>query len=74
MNIKKIKLFILKKMILESSETLNLRGVRGYGVGHPYPKQKSKPLLGSSDYEEKESKGNKSGKRKPVKISRAFRK
>lgn len=65
----------LKKMLKEVSDNLNVRGGRGYGVGHPYPKQIHKPTLGKSEYSDEEDSEEELGtKSKPVKVSRAFKK
>ena len=67
---------IIKRLIKEDNENvLNVRGGRGYGVGHPYPVKSGPPVnqdLGSpgpyeADEEDKD-------KNEPVKISKAFKK
>ena len=76
---KNLKLKVLLKMLKEVSDNLNVRGGRGYGVGHPYPKPIQKPSLGTNDYDEyqaeqEQEKREKLGNsNKPVKISKAFR-
>ena len=67
---------IIKKVIREQDENvLNVRGGRGYGVGHPYPiksgPQVSQDLGSPGPYEDDEQEENKD---KPVKISKAFKK
>lgn len=66
---------IIKKIIQEQDDRLlNIRGGRGYGVGHPYPNKLadhvSKNLGTPSPYEYEEETENKES----VKISRAFKK
>ena len=68
---------IIRKIIKEQDEKiLNVRGGRGYGVGHPYP-IKSVPSVnqelgspGPYEYDEEED----YNKDEPVKISKAFKK
>lgn len=65
---------VLKKLIeklQENDNILNVRGGRGYGVGHPYQAKKAKPTLGDQHYEED---SEEEVDEKPVKISRAFKK
>lgn len=57
-NKEKIMNIILKMLLKENEDSiLNVRGGRGYGAGHPYPKKIDKPLLGKveGEKEEKES-------------------
>ena len=67
---------IIKKVIREQDENvLNVRGGRGYGVGHPYPvksgPQVSQDLGSPGPYEDDEQEENED---EPVKISKAFKK
>lgn len=65
---------VLKKLIeklQENDNILNVRGGRGYGVGHPYQVKKVKPTLGNQHFEEE---SEEEVDEKPVKISRAFKK
>ena len=51
-----------------------IRGTKGYGVGHPHWSTRStKQGLGSSNYEPEED-DKKAEKTKPVEVSRAFKK
>ena len=67
---------IIRKIITEQDENvLNVRGGRGYGVGHPYP-VKSGPQVnqdlgspGPYEFEDDIESEN-----EPVKISKAFKK
>ena len=66
---------IIKKIITEQDENvLNVRGGRGYSVGHPYPVKAGPPVnqdLGSPgpyEFDDEED------KHEPVKISKAFKK
>ena len=66
---------IIKRIIKEDNENiLNVRGGRGYGVGHPYPVKSGPPVnqnLGSpGPYEDEDTEEE----FKPIKISKAFRK
>jgi len=66
---------IIKKIIKEEEDkVLNVRGAKGYSVGHPYPVKSSPPVsqdLGDpGPYEPDEDKEDES----PVKISKAFKK
>ena len=67
---------IIKRIIREQDEkVLNVRGGRGYGVGHPYPvksgPQVNQDLGSPGPYEDDEQEENED---EPVKISRAFKK
>ena len=67
---------LIKKIISEQDENvLNVRGGRGYSVGHPYPVKAGPPVsqdLGSpGPYEDNEQEENED---EPVKISKAFKK
>ncbi len=67
---------IIKKIIREQDEkVLNVRGGRGYGVGHPYPvksgPQVNQDLGSPGPYEDDEQEETED---EPVKISRAFKK
>ena len=66
---------IIKKIITEEDEkVLNVRGGRGYGVGHPYPVKSGPPVnrdLGDPGPYEDDEEENES---EPVKISKAFKK
>tara|TARA_E500000318_G_scaffold78610_1_gene73481 strand:- start:432 stop:665 length:234 start_codon:yes stop_codon:yes gene_type:complete len=67
---------IIKRIISEQDENiLNVRGGRGYSVGHPYPAKSGPQVnqdLGSpGPYEDDEQEEN---EEEPVKISRAFKK
>tara|TARA_Y100000389_G_C17035303_1_gene305443 strand:+ start:302 stop:541 length:240 start_codon:yes stop_codon:yes gene_type:complete len=69
---------ILKRIISEQDENvLNVRGGRGYSVGHPYPiksgPQVNQDLGTPGPYEDDEGDEDKN-KNKKVKISRAFKK
>jgi len=63
---------VIKLLIKEQDEkVLNIRGGRGYGVGHPYPVKSAAPpgqSLGYVENEEEETEFE------PVKISKAFKK
>ena len=67
---------IIKKIIREEDERIiNVRGGKGYGVGHPYPAnpppQVNQSLGSPGPYDEDdEEKENKT----PIKISKAFKK
>lgn len=63
----------IRKLVIENDNILNMRGGRGYGVGHPYPVKQTKPLLGKSEYADEEEPKEIEVKKK-VKISRAFKK
>ena len=63
---------IIKQLIKENDNILNVRGGRGYGVGHPYAVKQIKPLLGNNDFEDTNDEDNKNVKSK-VKISKAFK-
>lgn len=63
----------IKLLVIENDNILNMRGGRGYGVGHPYPVKQVKSLLGKSEYAEEEEPPAIEIKKK-VKISRAFKK
>ena len=67
---------IIKRIISEQDENvLNVRGGRGYSVGHPYPvksgPQVNQDLGSPGPYEDDEQEDN---EEEPVKISRAFKK
>ena len=67
---------IIKRIISEQGENvLNVRGGRGYSVGHPYPvksgPQVNQDLGSPGPYEDDEQEEN---EEEPVKISRAFKK
>lgn len=67
---------IIKRIIREQDEkVLNVRGGRGYGVGHPYPvksgPQVNQDLGSPGPYEDDEQEEIED---EPVKISRAFKK
>jgi hypothetical protein len=67
---------IIKRIIREQDEkVLNVRGGRGYGVGHPYPvksgPQVNQDLGSPGPYEDDEQEETED---EPVKISRAFKK
>ena len=67
---------IIKRIISEQDENvLNVRGGRGYSVGHPYPvksgPQVNQDLGSPGPYEDDEQEEN---EEEPVKISRAFKK
>lgn len=76
---KKFELIALKKMLKETNNNLNIRGGKGYGAGHPYPKPIQKAALGTNDYDEYQEKEEQKKREKlgssnkPVKISKAFR-
>jgi hypothetical protein len=66
---------IIKKLIKEDDDkVLNIRGGKGYSVGHPYPAKERAPVnrdLGDpGPYEPEEETEDES----PVKISKAFKK
>jgi len=63
---------IIKQLIKENDNILNVRGGRGYGVGHPDAVKQIKPLLGKNDFEDTNDEDNKNVKSK-VKISKAFK-
>lgn len=67
----KILIDLIKKLIIENDNIINVRGGRGYGVGHPYPNKLPKPVLGKSEFEKE--KKDKKEKSKKVKISKAFK-
>ena len=67
---KKKEFLELIKNILRENNILNMRGVKGYGVGHPYPVKTPKQILGTIEDYNKSS--NKKKKDKKIKISRAF--
>lgn len=67
---------LIKKIMREQDErVLNVRGGRGYSVGHPYPVKSGPPVSqdlgdpGPYEFNEEEQDEN-----KPVKISKAFKK
>ena len=67
---------IIKKIITEQDENvLNVRGGRGYSVGHPYPVKAGPPVNqdlgdpGPYEFDEEDE-----DKNEPVKISKAFKK
>mgnify|MGYP003119291986 CR=1 FL=1 len=67
---------VIRRIIREQDENvLNVRGGRGYSVGHPYPvksgPQVSQDLGSPGPYEDDEQDENKD---EPVKISKAFKK
>ena len=67
---------VIRRIIREQDENvLNVRGGRGYSVGHPYPvksgPQVSQDLGSPGPYEDDEQEENED---EPVKISRAFKK
>ena len=67
---------IIKRIIREEDEkVLNVRGGKGYSVGHPYPVKSGPPVnrdLGDpGQYEDNE---NETIDDQPVKISKAFKK
>ena len=67
---------IIRKILREQDENvLNVRGGRGYSVGHPYPvksgPQVSQDLGSPGPYEYTEEEQD---KEEPVKISKAFKK
>ena len=67
---------IIKKIIKEDEErVLNVRGGRGYGVGHPYPVKKG-PRVNQDlgDPGPYEPVNTQSKDEIPVKISKAFKK
>jgi hypothetical protein len=60
---------ILRLIQEQDDKIVNLRGVKGYGVGHPYAiKSQPTPVYGYIENEDEEKQF------KPVKISKAFRK
>ena len=67
---------IIRKLIKEQEEkVLNIRGGRGYGVGHPYPAKPGPRVnqdLGSPGPYELDDDEDKN--EKPVKVSKAFKK
>ena len=63
---------IIKNLIKENDNILNVRGGRGYGVGHPYAVRQIKPVLGDSHYNQWEEEEEVNDKTK-VKISKAFK-
>ena len=71
---KEVKIIdILMSLLKENDNNLNLRGGRGYSVGHPVPiKKRPRPAYGEINQFEEEEEQNK--KPMPVKISRAFKK
>ena len=72
-NMQKLK-DIINKLLKENDNILNVRGGRGYGVGHPYTVKTVKPVLGKSDYEEEFSEDEETiTTDKKVKISKAFK-
>ena len=70
--LQKIVLEKLLKLLRENDNIMNVRGGRGYGVGHPYHVKKVKPTLGTQSYLEEESEEEED--LDPVKISKAFKK
>jgi hypothetical protein len=67
---------IIRRIIKEEDEkVLNVRGGKGYSVGHPYPVKSGPPVsqdLGDpGPYEDNEEDENEN---EPVKISKAFKK
>ena len=66
----KLKLRQLLNILIEQEDNiLKLRGVRGYGVGHPiYKTGKVSTHLGPQDEDEKVQQ-----EKEPVKISKAFK-
>jgi len=63
----------IKKLIKENDNILNIRGGRGYGVGHPYAVRQIKPVLGDSHYNQHEEEEEKNSDKTKVKISKAFK-
>jgi len=63
----------IKNLIKENDNILNVRGGRGYGVGHPYAVRQTKPVLGDSHYNQHEEEDNKKNDIRKVKISKAFK-
>jgi len=51
---------------------LKMRGIKGYGAGHPIPVKNVKQLYGLSDYEAPTNK-NSDYEFHPVEVSRAFK-
>jgi hypothetical protein len=67
---------IIRRIIQEQDENnLNVRGGRGYGVGHPYPVKSvpsvSQDLGSPGPYEDDEEDYDRD---EPIKISKAFKK
>lgn len=82
MNKKQKEIFL--KLIRENENILNIRGGRGYGVGHSYPVKGPKNVYGKSDIQiqldneeiddnEEILNDNNEELNKKVKISRAFK-
>ena len=72
---KKLQKIVLEKLLAllkENDNILNVRGGRGYGVGHPYQVKKAKPTLGDQSHLEDESEDETGAD--PVQISKAFKK
>jgi hypothetical protein len=63
---------MIKNIIIENDNILNVRGGRGYGVGHPYAVRQIKPVLGDSHYNQHDEKDEENDNGK-VKISKAFK-
>jgi len=70
-NLQKIVLEKLLALLRENDNILNVRGGRGYGVGHPYQVKKIKPTLGDQSHLEEESEDDTNSD--PVQISKAFK-
>ena len=68
---KEIKIIdILLDLLSENENNLNLRGIKGYGVGHPVPiKKRPRPSYGEVSLPPDEAPKKKPS---PVKVSRAF--
>ena len=63
----------MSKLLNEIESQINLRGMRGYGVGHPYHNKK-KLGYGIIDPTEENQNEENEIKKLPVKISKAFKK
>jgi len=63
----------IKNLIKENDNILNVRGGRGYGVGHPYAVRQIKPVLGDSYYNQHEEEEDKKNDKRKVKVSKAFK-
>ena len=60
---------IIKILLQEMQMNMSTRGAKGHGAAHPYRIKPIKPIYGYEEINDKETTN-----KKPVKISRAFKK